>query len=107
MSVRKWRRNPQVVARKIGEEMILVPTGRGIVDLQCLFTLNDTGCFLWEELVDPRSAAQLSAALVGQFEVSPEQAAEDLRRFLAEMAKEGCIVEEPDGPDSSSEAECG
>ena len=107
MTERKWRRNPQVVARKIGEDMILVPTGRGIVDLQCLFTLNDTGCFIWEQLVDRRNVAQLSTALVGQFAVTREQAEEDLSRFLTELAQEGCIVEELDNPESLNETGSG
>jgi hypothetical protein len=107
MTGKKWRHNPQVVARKIGEDMILVPTGRGIVDLQCLFTLNDTGCFIWEQLVDPRNAVELSTALVEQFEVPREQAEEDLSRFLTELAQEGCIVEEMDNPESSGKTGSG
>ena len=107
MTEKKWRRNAQVVARTIGEDMILVPTGRGIVDLQCLFTLNETGCFIWEQLVDRRNVAQLSTALVEQFEVTREQAEDDLSRFLTELAQEGCIVEEMDSPESSGETRSG
>ena len=90
---RKWKRNPQVAARRIGDETILVPTGRGIVDHQCLFTLNETGSFLWELLAEPRSFEDLAAALADEFEVTAQQAEADLTRFLDDLAGEGCIVE--------------
>ena len=93
MQSRKWKRNPQVVARRIGDETILVPTGRGIVDHQCLFTLNETGSFLWERLAEPRSFGELAAALVDEFDVTPQQAEADLTRFLNDLEAERCIVE--------------
>lgn len=97
MSNNKWRRNPLVVARRIGDETILVPTGKSIVDLQCLFTLNDTAGLIWEKLAEPCTFENLCAALVEEFEVTPKQAQADLRRFLAALSDEGCIMEAQDG----------
>ncbi len=94
MSTRTWKRNPNVVARRIGADTILVPTGRDIVDLRCLFTLNDTGTFVWETLARPCTAAQIHAALLTEFEVEGDQAREDLIEFLARLAQAGCILEE-------------
>ena len=91
MSEKKWTRNPNVVARKIGEDTILVPTGSSIVSRQCLFTLNDTGSFIWENLAVPRTFSQISSALVEEFDVTRQKADEDLTRFLQELADEGCI----------------
>jgi hypothetical protein len=88
---RKWKRNPQVAARRIGDETILVPTGRGIVDHKCLFTLNETGSFLWELLAEPRSFGDMAAR--AEFDVTAEQAGADLARFLDDLAGAGCILE--------------
>lgn len=93
MSSRKWRRNPNVVARRIGDDTILVPTGRDIVDRRCLFTLNDTGSFIWELLADARTADQIHAALLEEFDVAGDQAREDLDLFLGRLEDAGCIAE--------------
>lgn len=94
MSDRKWQRNPNVVARRIGADTILVPTGRDIVEHGSLFTLNDTGSYIWETLARPSTAAQIHAALVQQFDVDGEQARADLDGFLASLARAGCITQE-------------
>lgn len=92
MNEQRWQQNRQVVDRRIGSDTILVPTGQGIVDLQCLYTLNDTGSFIWEQLAHPRTFEQVAAALVEEFEVTREQAEQDLTRFLEELGQQGCIV---------------
>jgi hypothetical protein len=94
MSDGKWHRNPHVVARRIGGDTILVPTGRDIVDHRSLFTLNDTGSFIWQELARPRTKAQIHSAIVEAFDVDDEQARADLDRFLGELAGAGCITQD-------------
>ena len=94
MSTKTWKRNPNVVARRIGDDTILVPTGRDIVDQRSLFTLNDTGSFVWETLARPSTPEQIHQALLEEFEVEADQALKDLGQFLARLAEAGCIVEE-------------
>ena len=89
----RWKRNPAVVARRIGERTILVPTGRGIVDHKSLFTLNDTGSHVWEQLVSPRTVDDLNRSLAQEFDITPEEARTDVERFLADLAAAGCIHE--------------
>jgi len=93
---RKWKRNPQVAARRIGDETILVPTGSGIVDHRCLYTLNETGSFLWELMARPRSFEEMASAVAAEFDATRQQAESDLAGFLQDLAGEGCIVEEED-----------
>ena len=92
MSNRKWQRNPSVVARRIGDDTILVPTGRDIVDHRSLFTLNDTGSFIWETLARPCTAEQMHAALLQTFDVDADRARADLDGFLDALARAGCIT---------------
>jgi hypothetical protein len=94
MSTKTWKRNPNVVARRIGGDTILVPTGRDIVDQRSLFTLNDTGSFIWEILASPCTPEHIHAALLREFEVTGDQAGPDLDLFLGELARAGCIMEE-------------
>jgi hypothetical protein len=94
MASSRWKRNPDVVERRIGDEMILVPIGRDIVEQRCLFTLNETASFIWNALEIPGTAADVQHALVEAFDVTPDRARKDVDRFMAELAGAGCIVEE-------------
>jgi hypothetical protein len=91
---KSWTRNPNVVARRIGGDTILVPIGRDIAEQRCLFTLNDTGSFIWEKLASSCTFSQIHSALVEEFDVPQEKAEADLRRFLEEFAQAGCIKED-------------
>ena len=57
------------------------------------FTLNESGIFLWEELVESgeSTAAVLSGALCGAFEVSPDRAEADVLSFLRELESQGLV----------------
>ncbi len=55
------------------------------------FGLNKTAAFLWETLqkVKAITAAQLTDALCGRFEVTRERAAHDVEEFLAHVIEYG------------------
>lgn len=91
--VKVFYRNPDVLSRAIGEETVLVPVRSNIVDVGCLFTVNDTGAFVWMQLEKPRTIEQISEALAEEFEVSIEQAREDVGRFVSQLAGEKCVLE--------------
>ena len=81
-----------MLARRLGEETILVPTGQGIVDLGCLFTLNESGSFLWQMLDRPRTGEELLAGLLSEFDTTRARAKRDLARFLLDLEREGCLL---------------
>ena len=67
-----------------------MPVRSGVVDLQCLFTLNETGGFIWEQLAEPRTIDEIAAALVETFDVEREQAERDTQALLTQLVEEGC-----------------
>lgn len=99
MNEKRFTRHPDVVTRTIGEETLLVPVGQTIVDLSCLFTLNDTGNFIWEQLAAPATSAEIAAAVAREFDVTGEQAEQDVTLFIEELTREKCIVEVDTGED--------
>lgn len=92
-NINSYVRNPDVVSRIVGEEMILVPIRTTIVDLRCLFTMNDTGAFIWRQLQEPRTIDQLSNEVTKEFDVTIEQARDDTERFIRQLVEEGCVLE--------------
>ncbi len=87
------KRNPDVVCRNIDQEMILVPVRSTVVDLQCLFTLNETGAFIWEILKEPKFETEIVEKVTEEFKVEQKQAQKDVDLFLKAMIDEGCLLE--------------
>ncbi len=82
------------VIRRIADETLLIPIRGQAADLDAIYVLNDTAAFLWSQLETTGDVAALSAALCETFEVSHEQAAQDVAEFLAAL-EEGGIIEVP------------
>jgi hypothetical protein len=81
----RYERNPDFVFRKIVEECILVPIRQDVADMDCIYTLNEVGAYLWEHLDQPATMADLQNALLEEFAADPEVLASDLDNFLSEM----------------------
>jgi hypothetical protein len=39
-----------IVTRKTGSEYVLVPVANNIADMNSVYTLNETGAFIWEHI---------------------------------------------------------
>ncbi len=77
------------VLREIAGNNIVVEVG-GKVSFNGMITLNDTGAFLWKKLEKGAEKEALAAALLDEYEVSPEKAEEDVALFLQKL--EGAAV---------------
>jgi hypothetical protein len=77
--------SPSIVTRKTGNEYVLVPVANNIADMNSVYTLNETGAFIWEHIDGKRSLSDLIEALVKEFEVDEKTAAEDVFSFISEM----------------------
>lgn len=86
------KRNADFVSREVADEMVLVPVTRDAADLVGIFTLNEAGGFIWGLLEEETTEDQIAAAVCEEFEVSPEQAREDLAEFLAGLDEIGALV---------------
>ena len=80
-----YERNPSHIFRKVVDEFILVPIHQDMADMDSIYTLNGVGAFIWEHLDQPRTQAELLAALLEEFAADPDVIAADLERFLDEM----------------------
>ncbi len=82
------------VLREVGEGTVLVPTGERVVDMNGMVILNDTAKFIWERLDGTRSAHSIAAELEEAFDVTADQASEDVTDFLAELERLGMLETE-------------
>ena len=79
--------SPSIVTRKTGNEYVLVPVANNIADMNSVYTLNETGAFIWEQIDGRRSIEEIIAALLSEFETDERTATDDVLSFLEEMKK--------------------
>ena len=75
------------VTREVGNELVLVPLTGNVAQMNELFTMNETGRFIWENINDDTTIEELAEKMVEAFEVSPEIARSDISGFLEKMSK--------------------
>jgi hypothetical protein len=83
-----------VVFREIEGEIILVPLGAGIGDMEDeLFTLNETGRALWGQLDGQKSLKDVVKDLYEKFKAPAGEIEKDAAGLVAELLKRRMIVE--------------
>ncbi len=86
-----YERNPDFVFRKVVEEFILVPIRQDVADMNCIYSLNSVGAYIWEQLAQYATPSQLQSALLAEFDAEPDILAADLEGFLQEMTAIGAL----------------
>jgi hypothetical protein len=61
---KKYIRNPNFIFRKIVDETILVPVRQNVAELNCIYSLNEVGSFLWQKLAEPQDLSALQSAVL-------------------------------------------
>ena len=89
-----YKRNGDVVARKIAGETILVPIKGTLADMQRIFSLNPVAELIWEELDGQKSLEEIQEEVVNRFKVSHEEAKRDTQEFIDELVQAELIVKE-------------
>jgi len=87
----RFERNPDYIFRWIVDEAVLVPIRQDVADMECIYTLNEVGAFVWQKLDAPASQAELHSAILGEYAADLEAVASDLPEFLEEMVAIGAI----------------
>jgi hypothetical protein len=79
-----FRPHPDVLARRVGEELVLVHMARNEI-----FSLNQTGARLWELLSEGRTRSEAVEQLETEFDASAEMVEQEADRFMALLEREG------------------
>ena len=88
--------SPDVVARQVAGEHLLVPVRRGVAEMDDLFTADPAGSFIWSCLDGRRDLAAVARLVVDEFEVEPPKALADVLAFAAELSAAGLVREASD-----------
>jgi hypothetical protein len=86
--------SPSIVTRKTGNEYVLVPIANNIADMHSVFTLNETGAFIWEQINGERSVEEIITVLISEYDIDNENAVKDVFSFIDDMNKYLVVSEE-------------
>jgi hypothetical protein len=76
-----------IVTRKTGNEYILVPITNNIADMNSVYTLNDTGAFIWDQIDGEKTLEEIIAALTVEYDIDSTNAEKDVFTFIDNMSK--------------------
>ncbi|HUV01493.1 MAG TPA: PqqD family protein [Bacteroidales bacterium] len=71
-----------IVTRKTGNEYVLVPIANNIADMNSIYTLNETGAFIWDLIDGKRSVEEIINALTDEYDTDFETAKSDMFSFM-------------------------
>jgi hypothetical protein len=76
-----------IVTTKTGNEYVLVPVANNIADMNSVYTLNETGAFIWEHINGENSVEDIINEMTTEFEVDFVTASNDFFAFIDDMRK--------------------
>lgn len=79
--------------RPLGKDYILISEGLERVNFNKMITMNETAAYLWQHVADGSEfdAQRLADLLTEEYEVSPEQALEDVQQTITKWLNAGII----------------
>ena len=83
-----------VVAREIEGEIIIVPLTSDVGNVEdALFTLNETGRAIWEQLDGQRSLRDVAAELSAEYDAPAQEIEADVLGLVEELVKRSMLAE--------------
>lgn len=79
--------HPQTIWRRMDDGVVLVTPEAGRVRV-----LNEVGSAIWHLIDGRKNLEDIQAELVKKYEVTPEQARNDLNSFMTELAARNLIT---------------
>ena len=82
-----FSQSTSIVTRKTGNEYVLVPITNNIADMNSVYTLNETGAFIWELIDGKRSVEEIIIKLTNEYDIDKQNAESDVFTFIENMSK--------------------
>jgi len=79
--------SPSIVTRRTGNEYVLVPITNNIADMNSVYTLNETGAFIWDHIDGKRTLEEIISALTAEYDIDSVNAEKDVFAFVDNMSK--------------------
>lgn len=88
-----FRKNDDIVSRRITGEMFLIPVRGKLADMQRIFALDPVAEYIWQEIDGKKNLYEIRDSLLAAFEVDRDTADLDIREFVEDLRKADLISE--------------
>lgn len=82
------------ILRNIVDDHLLIPTGETALKVQGLVALSESGSMLYQMLQQECTKEDLLSAMLREYDITPEIAAEDIDSFLDQMRQMDMLAED-------------
>ena len=77
----------ELIKRAVGNETVLIPVGRTLLENNGLFMMNELASFIWDLLPGAETEEDILRAVLAEYEVSEQKARKDIGLFLDKLRK--------------------
>jgi len=84
--------SPEVVARDIAGQHILVPVRTGVAQMDYLYTTDEIGSFIYSHLDGRSDARAVARSVATTFEVDEQEALRDVLDYLHTLSEAGLVL---------------
>ena len=87
------KQKKEFVQREVCGEPFIMQQGRSSIDFGRLLSLSESAAWLWKEAKEQGdfTVESLAEALCEEYDISPERAAADVSRLVAQWQEEGIV----------------
>ena len=90
--VKRYRRDPEIVCRRVAAEVILVPIRKNVREVG-IYRLNEVAGFVWDRLDGTRTIEDLAQEIAEVYAVDEAAARRDVDTLLAKLSRMGGVHE--------------
>lgn len=73
-----YSHSAHIVTRKTGTEYVLIPVANNIADMNSVYTLNESGAFIWELIDGKRNIGEIIDRVTEEYDIDRDSAAKDV-----------------------------
>ncbi len=79
--------------REIAGETLVIPVNQAALDFRGIMSLNESGKFLWDRLLEDTTEDALIIALLDVYDTTPAIAKRDVSAFLGQLRAQNILLE--------------
>lgn len=82
-----FKKNKNIVTRKIEDETILMPLYKTSKEIDCIYTLNEAGARVWDLINGKRNLAKIKTMLLKEYDAKEKEIEKKLTALLKDLIK--------------------
>lgn len=85
------RLKQDLILRHVADTWIVLPVGNATASFNGMISLNETGAFLWQNLLQGKNREELALAMMEEYNIDKVLAMNDIDAFLQQVKEAGCM----------------